>query len=94
MNTHGLTHHAQTRLQQRGIPAIVLDLLVRFGSEVRSHRAVRLIFDKAALKRLKRHLGGARGLRVIEPWLNVYAVVSDDGSVITVAHQCQRFRRY
>ena len=94
MNVDGLTHHAQKRFQQRGIPRFVLDLLERFGSEMRSHGADRLIFDKAALKRLKRHFGGTRGLRVVEPWLDVYAVVADDGSLITVAHHHQRFWRH
>lgn len=87
------TAHGRRRLQQRAVPPLVVGLLEEFGSSVRAHGAERLIFDKAARKRLKHHLGGERGIRVVEPWLSVYAVVSDDGHLITVAHQHQRHRR-
>jgi hypothetical protein len=42
---------------------------------------------------IKQHLGGERGLRMIERWLGVYAVVSDDGHIVTVAHQSRRIWR-
>ncbi len=87
------TRHAEARLQQRAIPPFVLDLLQSCGSTMRCRKADRLFFDKAARKRLKRHLGGARSLRVIEKWLNVYAVLSDDGGVITVGHRSKRINR-
>lgn len=88
-----MTIHAQQRLQQRAIPPLVIEWLEDFGSPIRSGRAERLIFDKAARKRLTRHLGGPRSLRVIEPWLNVYAVVADDGHLVTVSQQRQHHRR-
>lgn len=87
------TIHGRGRLQQRAVPPLVIGLLEEFGTAVRAHGAERLIFDKAARKRLKHHLGGERGLRVLAPWLKVYAVVSDDGHLLTVAHQRQRHRR-
>ena len=46
-----------------------------------------LIFDKAAKRRLTHHLGGKRGLRLIEPWMSVYAVIGDNGKIITVGHR-------
>ena len=88
-----LTTHGRGRLQQRAVPPLVVGLLEEFGTAVRAHGAERLIFDKAARKRLKHYLGGERGLRVLAPWLKVYAVVSDDGHLLTVAHQQQRHRR-
>jgi hypothetical protein len=88
-----MTNHATARMQQRGIPSFVITLLETCGSAHRCAGAERLIFDKAAIRRLKRHLGGERNLRVIEPWLKVYAVVADDGAVITVAHAIGRHRR-
>lgn len=94
MIRQGVSAHAQARLQQRAIPPLVLDLLQEFGSGFRSHGAERLIFDKAAVKRLKRHLGGDRGLRVIERWLRVYAVVGDSGHLVTVAHRTRHLRRF
>jgi hypothetical protein len=93
MIADNFTLHAQARLQQRGIPPLVIELLERFGSCVRSCGADRLIFDKAAITRLRRHLGGDRGLRVIDRWLNVYAVIGDDGRFVTVSHQHRRIWR-
>jgi hypothetical protein len=88
-----LTHHAQCRIQQRGIPAVVIDYLSDFGSIIRCNGADRMIFDKAAQKRLRHHLGGERGLRMIEAWFGVYAIVADEGGIITVAHQKKRHLR-
>ncbi|MCP1913406.1 hypothetical protein J2R96_005886 [Bradyrhizobium elkanii] len=51
------------------------------------------MFDKSAIKRLRHHLGGDRGLKVVERWLNVYVVVGDNGLVVTAAHKSERFRR-
>ena len=82
-----VTRHAAARLQQRAIPPFMVDLLERFGSENRCNGADRLFFDKAARKRIERHLGGRRGLRLVERWLNSYAVVSDDGAIVTVGHR-------
>ncbi|MFG1227181.1 hypothetical protein [Xanthobacter wiegelii] len=87
------TYHAAERMQQRAIPQFVIDLLFICGSDMRAGGADRLIFDKAALRRLRRHLGGERALRMIERWLDVYAVVSDSGVLVTVAHQTRRHRR-
>lgn len=89
----GLTKHAMHRLQQRGIPQMVIELLERFGSSMRCGGAERVFFDKAARRRLQAHLGGARGLRAIEAWLRVYIVIGDNGQIITVAHQQDRFVR-
>jgi hypothetical protein len=88
-----LTSHARERLQQRAIPPFMIDLLHRFGSSMRCHGADRLFFDKAAIRRLKSHFGGARGLRAFEAWLSVYVVVGDNGRVVTIGHQDRRFRR-
>jgi hypothetical protein len=88
-----LSGHAKTRLQQRGIPPLVVDLLMQFGSPSRCGGAERLMFDKQAMKRLRRHLGGERGLKVVERWLSVYAIIGDDGCVVTTAHKCAHFHR-
>lgn len=88
-----LTSHAKVRLQQRGIPPFVVELLERFGSSMRCLGAERIFFDKSALRRLTSHLGGARGLRTVDEWLGVYLVVADSGEIVTVAHRRGRFRR-
>jgi hypothetical protein len=46
-----------------------------------------LFFDKAARKRMERHFGGRRGLRLIDRWLNAYAVIGDNGKVVTIGHR-------
>ncbi len=38
-----LTHHAQTRLQQRGIPPVVVERLLDFGREEYDHRGTRIV---------------------------------------------------
>lgn len=88
-----LTRHAVARLQQRAIPPFVVELLERFGSEMRCGGGDELFFDKAARKRVERYMGGARSLRHIEPWLNVYLVIGDHGRVVTVGHRSKRHNR-
>lgn len=93
MNVLDYSQHANQRAQQRAIPPLVVDLLLQFGSPQRCDGANRLSFDKKATKRLRHHLGGDRGLRVVERWLNVYAVIGDNGNIVTIAHKSSRFRR-
>lgn len=84
--------HANCRLQQRGIPPLVLGLLEQFGSVMRCKSSDRLYFDKHAVKLLRKHFGGDRGLKVIERWLGVYAIIGDDGNLVTAAFKQKRFR--
>lgn len=87
------TSHASARLQRRAIPGRIIDLLEEFGSSMRSHGADRLFFDKAARRRLASNMGGNHGLQSIERWMKVYIVMSDDGQLVTAAHQTVRHRR-
>ena len=89
----GMTRHARERLQQRAIPPMMVELLERFGSPVRCGKAERLIFDKAATRRLRHYLGGERGLRAVDRWLNVSIIIGDGGRVISTMHQDRRVRR-
>lgn len=93
MSNITFTMHAETRIQQRGIPPMVIDLLMQFGSASRCGGAERFMFDKLALKRLRRHLGGDRGLKLIDRWLKVYAVIGDNGQLVTAAHKHSHFYR-
>jgi hypothetical protein len=38
-------------------------------------------------------MGGRRSLRHVEPWLNVYLVIGDNGNLVTVAHRSRRLNR-
>ena len=89
-----LTLHAERRMQQRGIPPLIVELLEQYGAPARCPGgAERLTFDKPARARLRRSLG-ARGVAIVDRWLGIYTVVSDDtGEVITAAHRRHRFKR-
>ena len=85
-----MTKHAQTRSQQRAIPQMLIDLLLEFGSSERSGTGVsRIFFDKASRRKVKAYAGPLA--RLLDEHLDVYAVVTDDLTVITTGHRTQRF---
>jgi hypothetical protein len=59
------------RGEQRRLPASVVELLERFGSEMRCGAADRLFFDKAAIQRLEKHFCDRRSFRHLERWLSL-----------------------
>jgi hypothetical protein len=89
-----MTHHAQTRLQQRGIPPTVVENLLDFGHETHSHhRSLIVYFDRRARQQLRRQIG-MESYKRIEPYLDAYAVVADSGEIITVGHRTRRINRH
>lgn len=85
-----LTQHAQARMQQRGIPAEIIEQLVGFGRVTHDHRGGRIVwFDRASRMRLQREYGRSF-YRSVEKHLDAYAVLDREGRVVTVGH---RFRR-
>jgi hypothetical protein len=70
------TSNAARRLQQRAIPPHVVDLLEQCWQ--------RRAREPIGKRRLTHHLGGKRSLRLIEHWMSVYAVIGDNGKIITV----------
>lgn len=89
-----LTNHAQARIQQRGIPTAVVESLLDFGREAHDHRGSCLIyFDRHARKQL-RQACGAQAYKRFEPHLDAYAVVADNGEIITVGHRTHRINRH
>jgi hypothetical protein len=87
-----LTIHAARRCAQRSIPAEAVDLLLDYARPARSHGADRYSFDRASRHRLRADLGDRR-FRDVERWLDAYAVVADDGQVITAAWRTHRHLR-
>lgn len=85
------TVHARSRCQQRGIPPAIVDLIVDFGAEVRSHGASKYYLDRKARSDLRRAVG-PRVLRQVEHKLDCYVVVADDGVLITAAPRTTRIR--
>lgn len=94
MTLDGYTHHAQARAQQRSVPPIVVDYLVEFGTTIHVSGGVeKLIFDKAAKRRLERHLGGRRNLEQFARWFNVCGVYAPTGYLITLTRSARRHIR-
>ena len=88
-----LTHHARTRMQQRGITALALEVLMDYGREAHDHRGCRVLYlDKRSRKRVARELRGEL-FRRVERYLGTYAVLAGDGAVITVGHRVTRLSR-
>jgi len=81
--------HGADRAQQRGIPPVILDWLLKYGHVTRRYGADMYYFDKLSRKELRSELGIL--YKRVEPMLNVYAVISDDDVVITTAKQTKKF---
>jgi hypothetical protein len=80
--------HATVRCQQRGIPPIVVDLLLQFGHRQHDHAGAEIVyFDRRSRKRIESYVGGL--ISKLSEHLDSYAVVAD-GMVITVG---TRFKR-
>lgn len=86
------TKHADIRMQQRGIPPLVLDWLLKYGQEAHDHHgAIIRYFDKRSIRRLRRDVGNKPVGRLAD-YLNAYLVESN-GSVVTVGHRFKRIVR-
>ena len=87
-----MTQHAARRAQQRAIPPMAVDLLLQFGrTEPAGDGCIKVFLDKSAHKRLKAYAGPMA--KHLQAHLDIYAVLSDEQHVITVAHRLDRVRR-
>lgn len=87
-----ITKHASTRMQQRGIPPLVVELIMTFGaSEPAGDGTQKFFLDKRARRRVKSFAGTLAS--AIEPMLDAYVRVSNQGHVITTAHRTDRIHR-
>lgn len=88
-----ITKHATDRIQQRGIPPLVIDLLIKFGSsEPAGDGACKIFADKRARRQIKAFAGPLA--RAIDPHLDVYVVLGAKGNVITTAPRTARIHRH
>ena len=88
-----ITTHAQARMQQRGIRAATVELLLEYGREAHDHRGGRIVrFDKRSRRRIQREFGSER-FRQVEPYLDAYAVLAEDDVIVTVGHRLARLPR-
>ena len=84
------TEHSQIRVQQRGIPPLILQWLDDYGTSTPSNGAMRVCFDHAARKRLS----DAIGHQVVDrlgDLLNIY-MVAGEHKIVTAGHRTRRFR--
>lgn len=82
------TSHAAIRCQQRGVPTLVIDLLLQFGSREHDHHGAEVLyFDRRARKHIENYTGGLIGK--LNEHMNSYAVVVD-GNIITVGKRLKR----
>ncbi len=85
------TKHAKRRMQQRGIPPLVVAWLLEFGQTHYDHRGgIIHYFDKHSRRCLEQVVGG-RVVSRLADYLNSYAVspVSDD-ALVTVGRRYKR----
>lgn len=87
-----VTSHAIARMQQRGIRAAALEVLLDYGRTApAAHGREIVYFDKKARRRLAQENPAA--LRAAERVCRTYAIVASDSSVITVGHRFRRIPR-
>ena len=85
------TAHASIRSQQRGIPPLVVDLLLQFGCREHDHRGAEIVyFDRCSRKRIESYAGGL--ISKLSEHLDSYAVVAD-GEIVTVGNRFKRINR-
>jgi len=78
-----LSRHARTRARQRSIPNSVIDGLLDFGDRARSGPgAETCYFTKRSWKKFAVYLG--HEARHFERYRSVYAILGDDGQVVTI----------
>jgi hypothetical protein len=87
-----MTRHAEIRCQQRAIPAIVAEWLVKHGEKVHDHRGACVRhFTKRVRQTLERTYGKPE-VQKLSRYLDCYCVVSTEDIVLTVGHRYTRIR--
>lgn len=84
-----LTRHAQARSQQRGIPPMLVDLLLNYGTAAQQDKGITTYyFDHAARRRVRSYAGPLAGL--LEQHLDCYLLAEPDGAIVTIGHRYKR----
>lgn len=91
------TNHASLRSQQRGIPPLVSEWLMDYGTEVHDgHGAIVRYFTPKSVRKIEQEVG-REPVRRMSEFFRCYLVQSvQDGSVLTVGkrHQNRRLARH
>ena len=88
-----ISNHALTRMRQRSIPRIAIDLLLSLGKrQFTGHGCIIYHFDKQAKKRLTRAVGVSS--QQSSHISRTYLVASvDESTIITVGYRTKRIHR-
>jgi hypothetical protein len=87
-----VSHHAQIRMQQRAITADMLESLLDFGQVKFNGQGTEILtFPKKIVKHLKKELNHKVFMK-IERHLNLYAIMSSDGELITTGYRTKRLK--
>ena len=87
-----VSHHAQVRMQQRAITADMLESLLDFGQVKFNGQGTEILtFPKKVVKHLKKELNHKVFMK-IERHLNLYAIMSSDGELITTGYRTKRLK--
>ena len=87
-----VSHHAQIRMQQRAITADMLESLLDFGQLKFNGQGTEILtFPKKVVKHLKKELNHKVFMK-IERHLNLYAIMSSDGELITTGYRTKRLK--
>ncbi len=90
MNT---SRHAAIRMQQRGIPPLIVDWLHLYGDEQHDHKGSTIrFFSKHSWKALK-HEVGKEPLRRMSDFRGAY-IIESDGIIVTVGRRFKRIIRH
>jgi UDP-N-acetylglucosamine transferase subunit ALG13 len=85
------TVHANVRCQQRGIPPIVVDMLLQFGRRDHDHAGAEIVyFDSSAKKKIEKYTGSLIGK--FNEHLDSYVVMAG-GAIVTVGTRYKRIKR-
>ena len=87
-----VSHHAQIRMQQRAITADMIESLLDFGQVKFNGQGTEILtFPKKVVKHLKKELNHKVFMK-IERHLNLYAIMSSDGELITTGYRTKRLK--
>lgn len=82
------TMHSDIRQQQRGVPPIIVDLLIKFGNREHDARGGEVLyFDKRSKKKVETYVGGLFGK--LNEHMDAYAVIAS-GKLVTVGNRYKR----
>jgi hypothetical protein len=79
------TNHAALRVEQRGIPPMFIDLLIKYGEKKHSgHDGIIRYFSKKSKKKMQYELGNSV-INQLSRFMNIYLVHSKDQKVLITA---------